>query len=72
MTSVARIRVDDDGVRLVEIVVAAAVSAVKAEQAISEVLMFMGMMPLVMLFVIKEISSVSLDAPPCAKNSSKW
>ena len=76
MTSVARIRVDDDGVRLVEIVVAAenavAVSAVKAEQAISEVLMFMGIMPLVMLFVIKEISSVSLDAPPCARNSSKW
>lgn len=43
MTAVARIRVDDDGVRLVEIVVAAenavasAVSAVKAEQAISDV-----------------------------------
>ena len=59
-------------VRVLVFAKGSAVSAVKAEQAISDVLMLMGMMPLVMLFVIKEISSVSLDAPPCARNSSKW
>lgn len=78
MTSIARIRVDDDGVRLVEIVVAAenavAVRRIRGEGRAGDFrgLMLMGIMPLVMLFVIKEISSVSLDAPPCARNSSKW
>ena len=31
------------------------------------VLMFMGMMPLVMLWVMKEMSSESVDAPPWAR-----
>ena len=80
MTSVARIRVDDDGVGLVEIVVAAenavAVRRIRGESGAgdcAEVLMFMGIMPLVMLFVMRgDNLSVSLDAPPCARNSSEW
>ena len=47
------------------------VSAVKAEQAMVLVLMFMGMMPLVMLWVMKEMSSESVDAPPWDRKSSK-
>ena len=35
------------------------------------VLMFMGMMPLVMLWVMKEMSAESVDAPPWARKSSK-
>ena len=46
-------------------------AAVKEEQAISDSLMLMGIRPLVILPVMKAISSASLEAPPWATNSSR-
>ena len=47
------------------------IAAVKAEQAISLSLISMGMSPLVIFPVTKEMSSESLLTPPCSTKSSR-
>lgn len=77
MTALVGMGADNAGVCLGEVVVSgkepvpSGVSAVKEEQAISDSLMRMGISPLVILPVMKEISSASLEAPPWATNSSR-